>query len=97
MSNAELQAYLADFPGKEDVSILLASPKERKLYKCNDVLVITDSENPVICIEVGESVDMDAELVAVCEQCEESNEILEGQMKIYDYPGIVPEEVAGDE
>ena len=35
MSNAELQAYLASFPGKEDVSILLASPKERKLCQAH--------------------------------------------------------------
>lgn len=97
MSNAELQAYLAGYSGKESVSILLASPKERKLYKCENVFVITDQAMPVICIEVGESVDMDTELVAVCEECESNNETLEGQMKISDFPGIVPEEVAVNE
>ena len=97
MSNAELQAYLASFPGIEDVSILLASPKERKLYKCDGLMVITDQEVPVICIEVGESVDMNADMVAVCEECEKESDILEGQMEISDYPGIVPEEVAVNE
>ena len=90
MSNAELQTYLANYSGKEDVSILLASPKERKLYKCDKVFVITDYETPLICIEVGESVDMNAQMVAVCEKCE--NDVLEGQMEISDYPGIIPEE-----
>ena len=97
MSNSELQTYLANYSGKEDVSILLASPKERKLFKCDKVFVITDYENPLICIEVGESVDMDAQMVAVCEECEKENDILEGQMEISDYPGIVPEEVAVNE
>lgn len=95
VSNAELQEYLANYSRKEDVSILIASPKERKLFKCDKVFFITDHEAPVICIEVGESVDMDAQMVAVCEECE--NDVLEGQMEISDYPGIVPEEVAVNE
>lgn len=95
MSNAELQTYLANYSRKEDVSILLASPKERKLYKCDKVFVITDYETPLICIEVGESVDMNAQMVAVCEKCE--NDVLEGQMEISDYPGIIPEEGEANE
>ena len=97
MSNAELQAYFAGYSEKEEVSILVASTKERKLYKCENVFFITDQEMPVICIEVGESVDMDAEMVAVCEECEKADENLEGQMEISDYLGIIPEEVAEDE
>lgn len=39
----------------------------------------------------------DAEQVAVCEGYGSSSGILEGQMEISDYPGIVPEEVAVNE
>ena len=90
MSNAEWQAYLANYSEKEDVNILLASPKERKLYKLDKVFLITDYETPLICIEVGESVDMDEQMVAECEKCEKENN-LEGQMNISDYPGVLPE------
>ena len=40
---------------------------------------------------------MNADMVAVCEECEKESDILEGQMEISDYPGIVPEEVAVNE
>ena len=97
MSNTELQIYLSTYSGKENVSILLANPKERKLYKCENVMFISDHDTPIICIEVGESVDMDTQMVAVCEECEKENDIVEGQMEISDYPGIIPKEITGDE
>ena len=49
--------------------------------------------------EETECVDgcMGADSVAVLEECEKESDILEGQMEISDYPGIVPEEVAVNE
>ena len=40
---------------------------------------------------------MGADSVAVLEECEKESDILEGQMEISDYPGIVPEEVVVNE
>ena len=40
---------------------------------------------------------MGADSVAVCEECEKESDILEGQMELSDYPGIIPEEVAVNE
>lgn len=40
---------------------------------------------------------MGADSVAVLEEREKESDILEGQMEISDYPGIVPEEVAVNE
>ena len=85
------------FPDDAEISLILANPRERKLYDVENAFGITDAPNPIFCIDVGNESDMDAELVAVCEECEKERDILEGQMEISDYPGIVPEEVAVNE
>ena len=86
MKNSELQDYLSTFPDNADVSLLLANPRERKLYECVDVFGVIDAPNPLFCIDVGQASDMDAELVAECEKCED----LEGQMDITDFPEVLP-------
>ena len=44
----------------------------------------------MFCIEVGEEKDMDAEMVAACEEDERSADDLEGQMDITDFPEVLP-------
>lgn len=73
MSNAELQIYLANYPKEENVNILLANPKGRKLYDCENIFVIIGEKNPIVCIQVGKETDMDAAQVAVCEEDEKRN------------------------
>ena len=90
MKNSELKEYVNSFPDNAPVSIILANPRKRKLYKLNNVMFVTDQGQPLILIEVGEETDMDAELVEACEECERDADNLEGQMQIEDFPEVMP-------
>ena len=78
------------FPDNADVRILLANPRERKLYKVEQVELITDAGCPVLGVIVGAASDMDADMVEACEECESEAEQLEGQLGITDFPEVLP-------
>ena len=90
MKNSELKEYLNIFPDDENIVILLANPMKRKLYEVERVDFITDMEQPVFCVTVGEAKDMDSEMVAACEEDERNAENLSGQMEITDFPEVMP-------
>lgn len=90
MKNSELKEYVNSFPDNAPVSIILANPRKRKLYKLDSVMVVTDQGQPLILIEVGEETAIDAELVEACEECERDADDLEGQMQIEDFPEVMP-------
>lgn len=90
MKNSELKEYLNTFTDDADVSLILANPRERKLYKCVDVLYVTDMGQPIFCIDVGQESDMDTEMVAACEEDERNADDLDGQMVISDFPEVMP-------
>lgn len=90
MKNCELKEYLNTFPDDAPISLILANPRERKLYECVNVLFITDQGQPIFCIDVGQESDMDAEMAAACEEDERKAENLEGQMEIADFPDVLP-------
>ena len=70
--------------------MVLANPKERKLYEVVDIMVATGENNPILCICVGKESEMDEELQAAVEEDEKSSENLPGQMDITDYPEVMP-------
>lgn len=90
MANKELKEYLNTFPDDAPISIILANPRKRKLYSVENILYITDQGRPVFCIDVGAEKDMDTELVAACEDCEQDADNLEGQMEIGYFPEVMP-------
>jgi hypothetical protein len=90
MTNKELKEYLNTFPDDAPVSFILANPRKRKLYENANTFGITDQGQPVFCIEVGEEKDMDAEMVESCEEDEESEGDIPGQMQIEDFPEVMP-------
>ena len=90
MKNSDLKEYLNSFPDDAPVSIVCANPRKRKLYKSEDVMFVTDQGQPLILIDVGEESDMDAEMVATCEECERDANDMEGQMEIEDFPEVMP-------
>lgn len=90
MKNSDLKEYLNGFSDEADVSIILANPRKRKLYEVVNVIVITDQQSPVFCIEVGIESDMDDEMVSACEEDEANARNLEGQMNITDFPEVLP-------
>lgn len=90
MKNGELKEYLNTFPDDAPISLILANPRERKLYDVNNTFGVTDAPNPTFCIEVGKATDMDAELVAACEEDEKSAQQIAGQMNITDFPEVMP-------
>lgn len=90
MTNKELKEYLNTFPDDASVSFILANPRKRKFYENINTFGITDQGQPVFCIEVGEEKDMDVEMVAACEENEKSADDLEGQMRIEDFPEVMP-------
>ena len=90
MKNGELKKYLDTFPDDAEVSVILANPRERKLYECVDAFGITNEGRPIFCIDVGKASDMDAEEIAACEECEREAEQLAGQMDITDFPEVLP-------
>ena len=90
MKNSELKEYLNIFPDDANAVMILANPSKRKLYEVDRVDFITDMEQPVFCVTVGEAKDMDSEMVAVCEECERKADNLSGQMEITDFPEVLP-------
>lgn len=89
MNNSELKEYVNSFPDNAPVSIICANPRKRKLYKLEDVMFVTDQRQPLILVDVGEEVDMDAEMVAACEADEKAADNLEGQMDVSDFPEVM--------
>lgn len=79
MKNSRLKEYLNKFPDDSEISVILANPRKRKLYKLDGVMSIADLGQPVFCIDVGEESDMDEEMVTACEDDERNAEKLEGQ------------------
>ena len=59
MKNGDLKKYLDEFQDDAEVSMVLANPKERKLYEVVDILVVTGENNPILCICVGKESEMD--------------------------------------
>lgn len=90
MKNGDLKKYLDEFQDDAEVSMVLANPKERKLYEAVDILVVTGENNPILCICVGKESEMDEELQTAVEEDEKSSENLPGQMDITDYPEVMP-------
>lgn len=68
MKNAELKEYLNTFPDDAPISVLLANPRERKLYDLVDAFGVNDAPNPTFLIDVGTEKPMDQELVETCEE-----------------------------
>lgn len=77
MTNKELKEYLNTFPDDAPVSVILANLRKRKLYENVNTFGVTDQGHPMFCIEVGEEKDMDAGMVAACEEDEKSADDLE--------------------
>lgn len=75
MKNSELKEYLNMFPDDTDVSLLLANPKERKVYRHNGLGGITDMDIPVLVVEITETLDMDEEMIRACEEDERREEM----------------------
>lgn len=90
MKNCELKEYLNTFPDDTEVSVILADPRERKLYQCVNVFGIIDTQNPTFCIDVGQASDMDAEMIAVSEECEHEAEIIKEQINVFGFPEVMP-------
>ena len=90
MKNSELKEYLNTLPDDSDISLILANPRKRKLYEAERVDFITDMEQPVFCVTVGEAKDMDSDMVAVREECERNADNLSGQMDITDFQEVMP-------
>ena len=90
MKNSELKEYLNTFSDDANVVLLLANPRKRKLYEVERVDFITDMEQPVFCVTVGEAKDMDTDMVTECEEDERNEENLAGQMEITDFPEVMP-------
>ena len=90
MKNSELKEYLNTFPDDADISLILENPRKRKLYEVERVDFITDMEQPVFCVTVGEAKDMDTDMVTACEEDERNEENLAGQMEITDFTEVMP-------
>jgi len=88
MKNKDLIEYLKTFSDDANFHIILANPRKRKRYDHNEIMLLKDDEinMPVLCIAVGNEVDMDAEEVKACKECEN----IAGQMEIEDYPEVMP-------
>lgn len=63
MKNKDLIEYLKTFPEDADFDIILVNLRKRKRYDNNEMMLLKDDEikMPMLCIAVGNEVDMDAE------------------------------------
>ena len=73
MKNSELKEYLNMFPEDADVSLLLANPGERKVYRHTGIGGITDMDVPVLVVEITKTLDMDEDMIRACEEDERDN------------------------
>ena len=53
MKNSELKEYLNSFPDDTEVSVIIANTKARKRYPLTDYHSITNMEQPVFLLEIG--------------------------------------------
>ena len=90
MKNSELKKYLNMFPDEEDVNFLIADPRGRKLYRWEQIDLITGVAFPVLGIIVGAASDMDEDMIEACEESEREAGQLAGQMNITDFPEVLP-------
>jgi len=79
MKNSELKEYLNTFPDDADVSVIIVNCKKRKLYPVTEHHGVTDMEQPVFCLDIGEPENLD-----------EPDADIEGQMDFSDIPGVMP-------
>lgn len=65
MENKKLKEYLDKFEDDAVLRVIVANPQDRKIYVPYELNMICDKgqKDPVLCIEVGQPQDMDAELV----------------------------------
>ena len=65
MENKKLKEYLDEFKDDAALHVIVANPQDRKIYVSYELNMICDKgqKDPVLCIEVGQPQDMDAELV----------------------------------
>jgi hypothetical protein len=70
MKNSELKECVNCNPDDESVNIICVNPRKRKLYKLENVIDMTGQGHNVIIIDIGAEVDMDADMVKACEECE---------------------------
>lgn len=63
MKNKDLIKYLKTFPEDADFDIILVNLRKRKRYDHNEMMLLKDDEikMPMLCIAVGNEVDIDAE------------------------------------
>ena len=75
MTTAELIEYLEQFSSESKPIILVANHKRRLKYKVEELYMITDCAEPVLCATVGEVTDMDAKEKEAVEQDEREGNI----------------------
>ena len=65
MENKKLKEYLDEFKDDAALHVIVANPQDRKIYVPYELNMICDKgqKDPVLCIEVGQPQDMDAEFV----------------------------------
>lgn len=68
----ELIEYFNMFPKDVELRTLVANPKERVFFEALNISAITDAGVPVICIEVGDAVPMDEEMIEACAEAEKA-------------------------
>ena len=65
--------YLQKFPGDSNVCFLLADVSARTLYHAKDMIGITDSPEPTICIDLGDPEPFTYEMEKAAEEDEHEN------------------------
>ena len=70
MRTKELIEYLKQYPDDAKIGILIANPKARLIYCPLKLNVITDEDCPIFCIEVGDVMNMDEDMIKACEEDE---------------------------
>ncbi len=83
MTNGELKEYLNKFTDDVGISVILANPRDRKMYKCVNAFGVIDTPNPTFCMDVGEEKPMDEELVMETFFERLKNEMFYGHEKDY--------------
>jgi hypothetical protein len=75
MTTAELIEYLEQFDGESKPIILVVNTKKRLKYKVEELYMLTDCAEPVLCATVGEATDMNTKEKEAVEQDEKEGNI----------------------
>jgi len=66
----EFIEYLQRWPEDAQIGFLCADVENRKVFQTKELTALIDCPQPLICLDIGNPEDFDAEEIRTAEECE---------------------------